>query len=187
MLLVASLAIGIQVWFNHQGIGKEEIVHYLSVKKVEQERTTVLKYAKQYEVEDHTDVLLAMMYQESKGRGRDPMQASESYCGEIGCINDRETSIEQGVAYFAKALQKADGDVPLAIQAYNFGVGFITYVKEKEMDYTIFAAIQFSKEMYEQANDPSDYSCLRKEGKKYNACYGDIYYVRDVLKHKKNF
>src|SRR5699024_9688309 len=57
----------------------------------------VKKYAKQYDVADYTDVLLAMMMQESGGRGDDPMQASETYCGEIGCIEDPEVSIKQGV------------------------------------------------------------------------------------------
>lgn len=181
------LPIVAQFFMEQLNIDKTDIIHYVAIKKVENQRATVLKYAKEYDVEEHTDLLLAMMYQESKGLGRDPMQASESYCGKIGCINDRDVSIEQGVAYFKKTLDEAKGDVPLAIQAYNFGIGFVHYVKEANSDYSLFNAIQFSKKMYDKADNQAHYSCLRKEARQFNACYGDIYYVRDVLAHMNDF
>ncbi len=143
------------------------------------------KYAKKYEVTDYQDVLLAMMMQESGGRGNDPMQASESYCGKVGCIDDPELSIKQGVYYFSQTIDAAGGDVELAIQSYNFGRGFIDYVKNNAGSYTQEAAIDFSKKMYKNAEDKSIYTCLRQEAKQYNACYGDIYYVRDVMKYKE--
>ncbi|WP_188454719.1 lysozyme family protein [Virgibacillus oceani] len=145
----------------------------------------VAKYADQYNVLEYKDVLLAMMMQESGGRGNDPMQSSESYCGKIGCIDEPELSIKQGVYYFSKTIEAAGGDIELAIQSYNFGRGFIDYVKAKSGNYTQEAAIDFSQKMYESAPDKSIYSCLREEAKKYNACYGDIYYVRDVMKYKE--
>lgn len=168
-------------------IEKANIIHYISIKKVENQRATVLKYAKKYDVEEHTDLLLAMMFQESKGRGLDPMQASESYCGSIGCINDRDFSIEQGVAYFKKTFDEAEGDLPLAIQAYNFGIGFVHYVKDADTKYSLFNAIQFSKKMYDEASNQANYSCMRKEARQFNACYGDIFYVRDVMSHMEDF
>lgn len=143
------------------------------------------KYAEKYGVEDYKDVLLAMMMQESGGRGNDPMQSSESYCGKIGCIDDPELSIKQGVHYFANTIDAADGDVELAIQSYNFGKGFINYVQGKSGSYTQEEAIDFSKKMYKDAKDKSNYTCLRKEAKQYDACYGDIYYARDVMKYKQ--
>lgn len=144
----------------------------------------VEEYAVEYGVEQYIDVLLAMMMQESGGRGADPMQSSESYCGEIGCIQDPELSIKQGVSYFSKNLEAADGDLALAIQSYNFGRGFIEYVQEKTGTYSIDAAINFSKKMYKEADDPAIYTCLREEAKQYDACYGDIYYVRSVLQYR---
>src|SRR5699024_11492081 len=138
-------------------------------------------------VEEFVDVILGMMLEESGRRGEDPMQAAESYCGESGCIKSRTESIEQGVQYFSHALERANGELELAVQSYNFGLGFITYVKEHETDYNLDIAIQFSKEMYEKLDDTNHYSCLRKEAAKFDACYGDIYYVRDVLEQKKNF
>ncbi|MGY0693369.1 lysozyme family protein [Virgibacillus sp. FSP13] len=145
----------------------------------------IKKYAKKYEVTAYTDVMLAMMMQESGGRGDDPMQASESYCGKVGCIDDPELSIKQGVYYFSKTIAEANGDVELAVQSYNFGRGFIDYVKDQTGNYTQQVAIDFSQKMYQNAPDKSIYTCLREEAKQYHACYGDIYYVRDVMKYKE--
>ncbi|MFD2045317.1 lysozyme family protein [Ornithinibacillus salinisoli] len=142
-------------------------------------------YAEEYGVSEYVDVLLAMMMQESGGRGNDPMQSSESYCGQVGCIDDPELSIKQGVYYFSETLEAADGDLELAIQSYNFGKGFINYVREQSKSYSQEIAINFSQEMYENAPDQSIYSCLREEAKQYNACYGDIYYVRSVMAYKE--
>ncbi|WP_249869400.1 lysozyme family protein [Oceanobacillus saliphilus] len=144
----------------------------------------VEKYAREYNVSGYVDVLLAMMMQESGGRGADPMQSSESYCGKKGCINDPELSIKQGAYYFSKTLEDADGDLHLAVQSYNFGLGFIDYVQQEKGTYSEEAAIDFSREMYENAPDQSIYTCLRKEAEQYEACYGDIYYVRSVMEYR---
>ncbi len=153
--------------------------------EVRQYRPLVDKYAKKYGVANYVDVLLAMMMQESSGRGKDPMQASESYCGQIGCIDNPELSIKQGVYYFSEVLKDAEGDLELAIQSYNFGRGFIDYVLSESGHYTEDIAIDFSQEMYKRAPDKTIYTCLREEAKKYNACYGDIYYVRSVMAYKE--
>ncbi|MFC4023457.1 lysozyme family protein [Oceanobacillus longus] len=142
------------------------------------------KYAKEYDVTEYVDVILSMMMQESGGRGTDPMQSSESYCGQVGCIEDPELSIKQGVYYFSKTLEDANGDLELAIQSYNFGRGFIDYVHEQMGTYSVETAIDFSQHMYENAPDKSIYTCLRKEAKQYDACYGDIYYVQSVMQYR---
>jgi membrane-bound lytic murein transglycosylase MltF len=154
-------------------------------KEVQNYRPLVEKYAKEYDVTPYIDVLLAMMMQESGGRGNDPMQSSESFCGKVGCIKDPEQSIKQGVYYFSGVLDDAKGDLKLAIQSYNFGRGFINYVLEETGSYSEEIAIDFSQKMYESASDKSIYSCLRSEAKQYNACYGDIYYVQSVMKYKE--
>lgn len=166
---------------------RREIGYYINVNQVEQYRSLIEMYAEQHELEDEVETLLAIMMQESGGRGQDPMQSSESLCGEVGCITEPEESIAQGVQYFKRTLEEAKGDRNLAIQSYNFGVGFIPYALEHEGKYTPKVAIQFSQKMYEQAEDPSIYTCKRKEAKQYDACYGDILYVRDVLGYRDLF
>ncbi|RKQ33431.1 lysozyme family protein [Oceanobacillus halophilus] len=164
---------------------QKEFTSYPKItEEVRQYRPLVDKYAKEYGVSGYEDVLLAMMMQESGGRGNDPMQSSESYCGERGCIDDPKLSIKQGVYYFSKVLKEAEGDLELAIQSYNFGRGFINYVLEESGRYTQDVAIDFSQEMYENAPDKSIYTCLREEAKQYNACYGDIYYVKSVMEYR---
>src|SRR5699024_5509165 len=113
----------------------------------------------------------------SGGRGDDPMQASESLCGSVGCITDPEQSIEQGVKYFSQVLERAEGDVKLTLQSYNFGGGFIDYVMDNGGSYTQDLAIDFSAMKYEELKHTGNYSCVRPEAVQYNACYGDIYYV----------
>jgi hypothetical protein len=176
------LAVGLVVIFLLVSLLVEEQEPTVS-KDVLQYKPLVEKYAEEYGIAGHVDVLLAMMMQESGGRGTDPMQSSESYCGQVGCIDDPNLSIKQGVYYFSETLKEAGFDVELAIQSYNFGKGFIDYVHETTGQYTQEAAIAFSQKMYENATDKSIYSCLREEAKQYNACYGDIYYVQAVMGH----
>src|SRR5699024_11462616 len=131
---------------------------------------TIEKYAKEHGVKNHVDTLLAMMMQESGGRGEDPMQSSESYCGEIGCIDNPEKSIDQGVKYFAESLEAANGDVRLDVQSYNFGKGFSNYVREQEMTFSQEITIEFSQDMYAKAEDKFAYTFLREEANEFDDC-----------------
>lgn len=185
-VFISILLVGISL-YKSKGEIRREIGYHINVENVEQYRPSITAYAEQYGLEDEIETLLAIMMQESSGRGNDPMQSSESLCGEIGCITDPEQSIEQGVAYFKRTLDAAAGDRKLAIQSYNFGIGFISYALEQAGKYTPKIAIQFSQEMYERAEDPSIYTCKREEAKEYDACYGDIMYVRDVLEYRDMF
>lgn len=187
VVMMSLLLVGVSLYTSKDQLKNQTIVQHVFTKKVEQHRPTVEKYAKEYDIEEHIDVLLAMMLQESGGRGDDPMQSSESLCGKVGCITDPEQSIKQGVSYFADTLEAADGNIELAIQSYNFGIGFIYYLKENNKSYSQDAIIAFSQKMYKNAQDPSLYSCLRKESKQFDACYGDIYYARDVMEYKQKF
>jgi|SRR5690625_798515 len=186
MMMFAVLYI-ISLQTSERTVKDNTIVQYVFTQIVEQHRETVQLYAKEHGIEEYTDVLLAIILQESGGRGADPMQSSESLCGEVGCISDARQSIEQGVHYFAAALEKAGGDLPLAVQSYNFGLGFIDYVQKNDGEFSDEIVIEFSKMMYEQADDPTKYSCLREEAKQYNACYGDILYAEEVLSYKQKF
>lgn len=144
----------------------------------------VKKYARQYGIPEYADVVLAIMMQETGGRGADPMQSSESYCGKRGCIKDPHKSIQQGTKYFSETLEASNGDVKLAIQSYNFGKGFIEYAR-RHGGYSEQTALDFSKQMYEQAPNKKAFRCLRAEARELGACYGDIYYVRSVLNYRE--
>jgi len=163
------------------GLEEGEAVHLSD--EVLAHQPTVEEYANDYGVGDYVGVILALMMQESGGRGNDPMQASESLCGAVGCIQNTEQSIEQGVKYFSQVLESADGDIKLTLQSYNFGGGFIDFVMERGGVYTQDLAIDFSVMKYEQLKHTGDYSCVRPEAVSVGACYGDIYYVDAVLRY----
>lgn len=151
--------------------------------EVAQYREAVSSELSKYGMEEHTELLLALMMQESGGKGNDPMQASESKCGAIGCITDSEESIAYGVKHFVSVFEKAKMDIKLTLQSYNFGGGFIDYVLANGGAYTKELAISFSKMQYQKLAHTGIYKCHRPEAIKHNACYGDIGYVDAVLKY----
>jgi len=164
-VFISAVLVGVSMYTSQDNIKNQSIVQYVFTKKVEQYRPLVTQYAEQNNVENHVDVILAMMMQESGGRGDDPMQSSESLCGKVGCISEPEQSIKQGVYYFSKTLDAAEGNIELAIQSYNFGIGFVDYVKDKDEQYSQELAIAFSQVMYDKAEYQSIYSCRLVEAK----------------------
>lgn len=163
-----------------------------------QYKPLVEKYAEKEGVLEHTPIILAIMQQESGGNpsSTDPMQSSESLCGYIGCITNAEHSIQQGVKHFKNVLTRAGDDIKLAIHSYNFGGGFIDYVKSRNGKYTFNRdlgdkqtydlAISFSQMQYQkqiQQGNGHLFTCLRAESKPLNACYGDILYVWSVMQY----
>lgn len=151
--------------------------------KVEGYRSLVEREAEVNGIGEYKNLILALMMQESGGNGNDPMQASESYCGGIGCINDPELSIIQGVKYFKATMEQANYDIKLGLQSYNFGSGFVSYVMSNGGKYTKELAISFSQDMYNKLKHTGLYRCHSPQAIANNACYGDIGYVDSVLKY----
>jgi len=136
----------------------------------------------------HLPVMLSILKQESNGdlssTGGDIFQSSESKCGSIGCITDPKESIDQAVKHFKNNLKKADGNIEVAIASYNFGNGFAEWTKEKhDNKWSVDIAIEFSQHMMEKVSNPENYTCVRKEAKEHNACFGDILYVQSIKEY----
>ena len=101
------------------------------------------------QIEDYVNYLLAIMEVESHGIGTDVMQSSESAGLPPNSFKTPQESIAQGAKYFASCVMKAsekECDINTAIQAYNFGTGFIDYVAENGKVYTLDLAIAFAEE-----------------------------------------
>ncbi|WP_079473986.1 bifunctional lytic transglycosylase/C40 family peptidase [Marinococcus halophilus] len=155
--------------------------------KIENLRPVYEQYAEEFGVSDHVNVLMALSMQESGGRVDDIMQSSESLGLPPNTIDDPERSIEQGVRYFSKVLEDANGDVKLALQSYNFGGGFIDYANaNNDGEYSKDLAIEFSRQQYQKVKSTGNYSCIRPESAETGACYGDIGYVDAVMKYVTN-
>jgi hypothetical protein len=145
-------------------------------------RSAVERIAAKYGMAQYTELILAVMMQESGGRVKDVMQASESsfnqkYPHAPGSITDPEYSIECGVQALKYVLDKAGctgpadlGRIKLALQGYNFGSGYIDWAMERDGGYTKENAAAFS-----------DMMCARP-GWNYSV-YGDKGYVDHVLRY----
>ncbi|MBG9542415.1 membrane protein [Cytobacillus firmus] len=143
------------------------------------------KELKEVNLEEYTLVLAAIMQQESKGKGGDPMQASESAGLPPNSIRDPEQSIKQGVKHFQKALNygtQKNVDFPAVIQAYNMGIGYIDFVAEQGGKHSEEIAKQFSLKQAEK--NPEIYDCGGdKNNFRYPYCYGDFTYTTKVTKN----
>ncbi|QXE02112.1 lysozyme family protein [Terribacillus sp. DMT04] len=163
--------------------GQEQQTGRALSKSALQYRDVIYEELAKSEQESLAPLVLSVMMQESGGRGDDPMQASESKCGEIGCIEDASESIAYGVSHFVDVLEAADGKTDVAVQAYNFGPGFIDFVEANGGTFNKDLAIRFSQEQFEQVDNPEIYRCIRPESEELDACYGDIQYVEAVYSY----
>ncbi|MGI6056254.1 MAG: lysozyme family protein [Bilifractor sp.] len=146
--------------------------------QVEAYSDVIQKYADEYSVSDYTGLIKAIMMQESRGDGTDPMQASasfynERYAGQT--ITDPNYSIRAGVRELAAALKAAEVQGPddierisLAVQGYNYGPGYIDWAKKNYGGYSAENAATFSN-MKAYENGWSS--------------YGDPDYVEHVLRY----
>ncbi|QVY63951.1 lysozyme family protein [Cytobacillus gottheilii] len=118
---------------------------------------TIKKYADRYGIGQYTEIIKSMMMAESGGKGNDPMQASESGsaniissckgkfgAARIGCITNPEDSIHVGVLEFKSVIQHANYDIAIALQTYNFGPYFATWIKENGGKYSVEVAQLYS-------------------------------------------
>jgi len=146
----------------------------------------VREYAEAEGIPEYVPILLAIMMQESGGNGSDPMQISEAHCGSIGCVTNPQQSIEYGVKRFKELIELADGNLLVALQAYNYGTNFINWIKDKGGEYTLDLATQYSREIYERekAKGRGDmYKCNIGNSATFGSCYGDYLYVQHVMRY----
>ena len=137
-------------------------------------------YAAEHGIPEYTELIMAVMMQESGGQGNDPMQASEcafntKYPNTPGSISDPEYSIDVGIQNLAACLSQAGADGPedmdrvsLALQGYNFGSGYISWALANYGCYSELNALEFSAMMAQRLGWPS---------------YGDPYYVQHVMRY----
>lgn len=133
-------------------------------------RPLIEKYGKEYGIEDYVSYILAIMQVESGGTAEDVMQSSESLGLPPNSLSTEE-SIKQGV------------DIDSVIQSYNYGGGFLNYVRSHGKKYTYELAEQFSKEKSggQKADYPNPIAIPVNGGWRYN--YGNQFYVQLVSQY----
>lgn len=142
------------------------------------------------QIEDYVNYLLAIMEVESHGIGTDVMQSSESAGLPPNSFKTPQESIAQGAKYFASCVMKADEkecDINTAIQAYNYGMGFIDYVAENGKVYTLDLAIAFAEEKSggRQVDYKNQIAIDYNGGWRY--AYGNMFYVQLVNQYIYNY
>lgn len=109
-----------------------------------------LKEAQKYDLVAHIPILMAIATVESGGRLPDIMQSSESAGLPMNTINNEPESIAQGVKHYNNALQIArekQCDDWTVIQAYNYGVNYVSYIAARGKQHTLDLAESYSRDI----------------------------------------
>lgn len=152
---------------------------------VKKYHSSIYAELEKYHLENYTNVLIALMQQESHGKGGDPMQASESAGLARNTINDPNQSIQLGVKHFQQVLvygEQKNVDFATIIQAYNMGKGYIDYIAQHGGKHSEELAKNFS--LIQVQKSPNLYTCGGdKKNFRYPYCYGDFTYSSKVEKN----
>ena len=150
--------------------------------EVLQYESAVEQACKDAGISQFSTVMLAMMQQESSGLGTDVLQCSECpfntvYENYPNAITDPAYSIQVGAEYFAFCLKEAGCKsiknterLKIALQDYNFGNSYASWVLDNYGIYTVENATEFSLMMQNTLGWSS---------------YGDPEYVEHVLQYYK--
>ncbi len=161
-----------------------------NVKKVMTYQPLVRQVLAENDSNANEELVLAMIYTETKGKEQDVMQSSESATGYINAITDSKESIRKGVEYLSKNLdlaREANVDGWTAVQAYNYGPGYIKYVAKNGGKNTIKLSRAYSRDVVAPSlgnTTGKEYTyfhpiALLNGGKLY-VNGGNIYYSRQV-------
>jgi len=156
----------------------------------------VLKWQKEVETmakkhggSEYVPYILALMQIESGGTGGDPMQASESLGLSPNTISNPKKSIERGVEFFidnVKLAESKGADFLTAIQAYNYGPGFIDYVATNGGHYSFDLAEKFSAKQANGKTTSYINEISTSLGYNYRYDYGNMFYVPKLLAYVQN-
>lgn len=125
------------------------------------------------DLEEYTPIVMAIIAQESGGKKLDVMQSSESIELPPNTIKDPRESIKTGIAYFKQSIERmeeTDVDLDTAIQSYNYGLGYIDYIKENGGKHSADLSEEFAKEWAKKMDWPS---------------YGDAKYAYKIKHYRK--
>lgn len=159
---------------------KQNVYRWHFPKTVLQHREMLERVAKEKGLSSDLEVLYAIMNVESGGRLRDVMQSSESMGLPVNTL-DTEDSIEQGLSYYKELKEKTRElslDDKSLWQAYNYGIGFLYYVKEHGGQYQDSLAEDFAMEQSggKLVAYKNKFAIAENGGYRYQ--YGNMFYAR---------
>ena len=159
---------------------KQNVYRWHFPKTVLQHREMLERVAKEKGLSSDLEVLYAIMNVESGGRLKDVMQSSESMGLPVNTL-DTEDSIEQGLSYYKELKEKTRElslDDKSLWQAYNYGIGFLYYVKEHGGQYQDSLAEDFAMEQSggKLVAYKNKFAIAENGGYRYQ--YGNMFYAR---------
>lgn len=186
-----AFIIGLVIYGNSPGVNlqsspvgldslSDNVESYENLIKDELDKNSLLP------TEEYLPWILAQMDQESKGKGKDPMQCSESKYGYIGGIKSPEDSISHGVKIWTEIkslcqeLGIKDNEATI-LQAYNYGSGYIYWLSDQGYsEYSKENSLEFSLE--KSYGLGKEFKAVNKENT--NARYGDFLYAEKVTQKR---
>ncbi|MGG5307768.1 hypothetical protein IGK38_002437 [Enterococcus pernyi] len=152
-------------------------------------RELVKKAAEKYEIVGYENLILAIIWEESGGLDEqtpDIMQASESQGKDPNTIDSPEESIDVGTSYLATLLRQAKSlnlSEYAAVQAYNYGGGFLTWLAAKNIDYSFDWAKDFAAEKSNRQITEYKHPIAEQRGYNWRYKYGNMFYVDLITQH----
>ena len=159
---------------------KQNVYRWHFPKTVLQHKEMLERVAKEKGLSADLEVLYAIMNVESGGRLKDVMQSSESMGLPVNTL-DTEDSIEQGLSYYKELKEKTRElslDDKSLWQAYNYGIGFLYYVKEHGGQYQDSLAENFAMEQSGGKLVAYKNKLAIAENGGYRYQYGNMFYAR---------
>ena len=159
---------------------KQNVYRWHFPKAVLQHREMLERVAKEKGLSADLEVLYAIMNVESGGRLKDVMQSSESMGLPVNTL-DTEDSIEQGLIYYKELKEKTRElslDDKSLWQAYNYGIGFLYYVKKHGGQYQDSLAEDFAMEQSGGKLVAYKNKLAIAENGGYRYQYGNMFYAR---------
>ncbi len=145
----------------------------------------VEQYAQEYGISEYVGYLMAIMQVESGGRGNDVMQSSE-YAGLDRNSLQPEESIKYGCKFFSELLVKIRQkkcDINTAVQAYNYGGGYIDYVAANGEKHTFELAVSFAEDKSGGVKVRYNNQIAIAENGGWRYKYGNMFYVQLVSQY----
>lgn len=159
-----------------------------NVKSVMQYDDYVTETLKKHGVSGNRDLVLSIIYTETKGKHTDVMQSTEST---NKMIETEEESIHQGITNLTEVLAYANEksvDVWTGVQAYNFGKAYVDYIAKNGGKNTLSLSEAYSRDVVAPSlgnTTAEEYyhitlnSLMFNKGKLYKDG-GNIFYAKEV-------
>lgn len=149
-------------------------------------REKVAEETKKNDIEGYENAILSIIWVETGGNEKefpDIMQASESQGRPPNSIRSPEESIEVGVRYFARLLKKAQENQKnerAAVQAYNFGEGYLDDLIRRNSDYSFDDSRIFARDKSNGKTVPYHNPTALLFGYTWRYDYGNMFYAQLV-------